>query len=671
MTTNHPSDRPAASRAVTKQAATFGNRGAEIALQTILDQLPAAVYFCDRDGLITYFNAQAEKAWGRAPRLNDPNDRFCGGFKLYTIDGTPFPHDKCWMALALRDNKPYLGYEIVVEQPIGKRLTVLAHANPIHNETGELVGAVNIVVDITERKRAEEAMTRADAALKESEERFRDLFENATDLLHSVTPEGKILYANHAWRTTLGYREDEIAGVSIFDIIHPNHRADCAAKLQRVIAGEQLGKFRTSFVTRDGKEVVVEGSANCRFVDGKAVATRAIFRDITEQIKLEEQLRQAQKMEAIGQLAGGVAHDFNNLLCVISGYSEMIVQQLPEENPHRSLLMEVRKAGERAAALTRQLLAFSRKQVLAPEVLDLNVLVTDTEKMLRRLIGEDIDLVALKAAHLHAVKADPGQIEQILLNLAVNARDAMPRGGKLTIETANVKLDESYAVVRGEVKPGAYVMLAVTDNGCGMDKATQARIFEPFFTTKGPGKGTGLGLATVYGIVKQSGGFIYVYSEPDQGTTFKVYLPRAEKLSPREKYSAKSSLDVHRSATILLVEDDDNVRAVASHSLQACGYTVLEASSGEDALKLLRQASDPVHLVISDVVMSTMNGPELAKRVTQLRPQTKVLFVSGYTDDAVVHHGVLSAEVNFLQKPFSPRGLVRKVREVLEGGIER
>jgi signal transduction histidine kinase len=384
----------------------------------------------------------------------------------------------------------------------------------------------------------------------------------------------------------------------------------------------------------------------------------------------EEQLRQAQKMEAIGQLAGGVAHDFNNLLTIIRGYSDLLLNGiLGEKDSARDAVEEIRKAAERAASLTRQLLAFSRRQVLAPRVFVLNSVLQDMDKMLRRLIGEDIQLTFTLAKDLGAVKVDPGQIEQVLLNLVVNARDAMPRGGRLTIETANVQLDDNYAGTHPDVTPGPYVMMAVTDSGCGMDAATQARIFEPFFTTKGPDKGTGLGLATVYGIVKQSGGSIYVYSEVGRGTCFKVYLPRHEGAPVAEQVSAPAptaKVSSHGKETLLIVEDDNSVRALTRTVLRSYSYDVIEAIDADDALKWVSEHAQPIHLLVTDLVMPGMSGRELAERVTELRPGLKVLYVSGYTDDAVVRHGLLQQEVAFLQKPFTPKTLASKVREVLD-----
>ncbi len=381
--------------------------------------------------------------------------------------------------------------------------------------------------------------------------------------------------------------------------------------------------------------------------------------------RTEEQLRQAQKMEAVGQLAGGIAHDFNNLLSVVLSYSSLILGTITADDPIRPEIQEIEKAGERAADLTRQLLAFSRQQVLEPRVINLNDVVSGIDGMLRRLVGEDITLRSTAGRDLRRVKADPGHIEQVIMNLVVNARDAMPRGGHITLETANVELDELYAKDHIDVTPGPYVMLAVSDTGLGMDKATQERIFDPFFTTKEKGKGTGLGLSTVFGIVKQNGGSIWVYSEPNRGTTFKIFLP----VTTEEAIAVAAPATVgslRGTETILLVEDEDQVRLVASGVLRKNGYRVLEASNGTDALLVARSHPGIIHLVLTDVVMPQMSGAELVNQLLPLRPQTRVLYMSGYTDDAIIHHRILERGVTLLQKPITPDLLLRKVRAILD-----
>jgi nitrogen-specific signal transduction histidine kinase len=395
-------------------------------------------------------------------------------------------------------------------------------------------------------------------------------------------------------------------------------------------------------------------------------------RDITERKRaeeematLQEQLRQSQKMEAIGRLAGGIAHDFNNLLTVIKGYSQLSLPELKEGDPLKGNIEEIKRAADRAANLTRQLLAFSRRQVMEMKVIDLNTILQDLHKMLLRVIGEDIELATVLAEDLGRAKTDPSQIEQVIINLAVNARDAMPNGGKLTIETANIELDEIYARNHIAVTPGRYVMFAVSDTGVGMTPEVRERVFEPFFTTKEKGKGTGLGLSTVYGIVKQSEGNIWVYSEPGKGTTFKIYLPRADE--PLEELKKVEIKEIpHGSETILVVEDEEEVRKLTVAVLKKYGYTVLEAPQGLDAFLICEEHKGLIHLLVTDVVMPKMSGRELADRVATIRPEIKVLYMSGYTDNTISHHGILEEGIDYIQKPFTVEGMARKIREVLD-----
>ena len=399
---------------------------------------------------------------------------------------------------------------------------------------------------------------------------------------------------------------------------------------------------------------------------GEPILSVGTIQDITEQKNLEAQLLQSQKMEAIGKLSGGVAHDFNNLLTSITGNAELLSMKLQKDSPLKEYAKEISKASDRAASLTRQLLAFSRKQVLQPKVMSLNGAILDMEKMLRRLIGEDIDLKTTLSDELGNVEADPGQVEQVILNLCVNARDAMPRGGKITIETANVELDESYTRTHRTVIPGPYVMMAISDDGAGMDKETQSRIFDPFFTTKERGKGTGLGLSTVYGIVKQSEGNIWVYSEPGKGTTFKIYLPRVEKSVEKIVKTKEPVKSLTGTETVLVVEDDGMVRKLAHKVLKDYGYKVLVAENGKEGLKICEENKGPIHLMLTDVVMPEMGGRKLADHLKDLRPEIKVLYMSGYTDNTIVHHGILDKGMNFIQKPFTPETLAAKVRGMLE-----
>ena len=510
----------------------------------------------------------------------------------------------------------------------------------------------------------------AEQALLERERRLSSIYETVADVLFyvKVEPDGRYRFIsiNQAFVSTTGLEYSQVVGKRVDEVIPESsltlvlEKYREAIREKRVVRWEETSEYPTGTLTGEVSIVpVLDDTGNCTHLVGA-------IHDITERRKLESQFRQAQKMESVGQLAGGIAHDFNNLLTVINGTAELALMQLQAGDPLHEDLQEIRRAGERAAALTRQLLAFSRKQILQPRVMNLNTIVVEMESMLQRLIGEDIDLVVAPAQGLGSVKADPGQMEQIIANLAVNARDAMPQGGKLTIEMQNVEIDEHYARQHSvAVKPGPYVMLAMSDTGVGMDEVTRGRIFEPFFTTKAPGKGTGLGLSTVYGIVKQSDGLIWVYSEVGQGTTFKIYLPQVAE-GPASKRRSPTVAPARGTETILIAEDVGGLRQLARRMLESAGYTVLTAASGEEALRVLERHEQQVHLVITDVVMPGMSGRTLAELFDRTRPGMKVLYISGYTDDVVVRHGVLDEGMPFLGKPFSVVELTRKVREVLD-----
>lgn len=510
-------------------------------------------------------------------------------------------------------------------------------------------------------------LEQAQLALGASEAYFRALIENAQDRITVLDADGSIRFESPAVERVLGYRPEALLGQSIFAMVHPEDQP----VLQELLAHD-AGLPRSSrrreirFRHQNGSWRYLETSAQT-LPPNLAVQGRVLnARDITERKQLEVQLRQAQKMEVIGQLAGGIAHDFNNILVPIIGYVELAMMSLTPTDAIYADLQQVHRAAERATILARQILAISRKQVLEVHILDLNTVVAELKQMLQRLIGEHITLETFLDPDLHQIKADRGQLEQVLLNLVVNARDAMPGGGKLTIETANIYLDTAYVQKYADAQvPGHYVMLAVSDTGHGMDAATQQKIFEPFFTTKEPGKGTGLGLATVFGIVKQHEGMIWVYSEPGNGATFKIYLPRTEDSAQIPAAIAPEPRSVYGSETILVVEDEQMVRQLICETLAAYGYKVIEGQSASDGLRLALDIDETIHLLLTDVVMPVMNGPELYQRIIAVRADIKVLYASGYTDKVVLHHGILDGAVNFLQKPFTIQDLARKVRQVL------
>jgi len=515
---------------------------------------------------------------------------------------------------------------------------------------------------------AEERQRRqAEAATRASEERFRALVEHSHDMLLQLDERGGLQYISPAATRALGWLPDTTIGKTIFEFIHPEDVELATTAFADVL--QRPGEERTGQIRlRDAAEQwrTVEGVCVNRLADPAIKAVVVNARDVTERRRLEEQLRHAQKMEAIGQLAGGVAHDFNNLLTAILGYTNLILDEVPADAPIRNDLAEIRSAGERAAALTRQLLAFSRRQMLQPRMVDVNDLIRQIEKLLRRLISEDVELTTNLADDVLPVRVDPASIEQALINLAVNGRDAMPRGGRLTLENGNVDLDETAAKRYSPMQPGRYVKLVISDTGQGMDEPTQSRVFEPFFTTKEQGRGSGLGLATVYGIVKQSGGFVYVSSVPDRGTSFTIFLlPAAAETTGQAALAATSDAIERGWETVLLVEDEDAVRALAGEVLRRNGYTVLEARHGLDALRVAERHSDAIHLMITDVVMPHMSGRDLAERLVAARHQMKVLFMSGYTDHAAVHRD-LTPGTAFLQKPFTPDIFARKVRSILD-----
>jgi two-component system cell cycle sensor histidine kinase/response regulator CckA len=657
-------------------------------LENILQSSPDAIGIVDKHGRMLKWNKFAEKLFGYS--FNEIRHK-----KVFDFYEDHQELDQ--MLTMLRKNELVKEHEIRMRKKNGEAVVFNVSIGLLKDRNNKMIGSVGIARDISARKAAEEELknyrehleemvgTRAsqlleaneqlqrqiaerkctEEALKVSEARYRSLFDGVPVGLYRLTPDGKILDANLALVQMLGYpdRESLLAANMSEAYVNPE---DWEQKKFYLEWEGIVRDFEMELRRADGKKIWVQDFVQLvRDADTGITFYEGSMEEITEKKQLENQYRQAQKMEAVGRLAGGVAHDFNNLLTAIAGYGEMTLLDLRKDDPLHLNIEEILKAADRATSLTQQLLAFSRKQILQPRKINLNDTITDMHEMLRRLIGEDIDLSLALESDLGTVTADPGQIEQIAMNLVVNARDAMPQGGNISIETRNAFLDEAQAQRYLEVAPGSYVMLAVSDNGLGMDAETQAHIFEPFFTTKGWGAGTGLGLATVYGIVKQSGGHIGVYSEPGQGTTFKIYLPRVDAAVEPVKVEIPTELPSGWE-TIMLVEDEDALRTLISRTLKKFGYRVLEARHGGEALLICEEESEPIHLMLVDVVLPQMSGPGIAARLAPLQPEMKVLLMSGYTEDAIVHHGVLDQSVPFLQKPFRPAALVRKVREVLD-----
>ena len=629
-------------------------------LRAIVETSPNPIFVKNAEGRFTLINKAVEVAYGRPG--NEILGRTEADLNGYHAEIQTFIHDDDEVIRTLRPK--FIPEEELTNPKTGETRSYQTIKVPLKVPGNGTVHVLGVATDITERKRTEQT-------LRETEERYRLLFDSNPLPMWVYDRETLgFLAVNDAAVSQYGYSRDEFLSMTIKDI-RPSE--DVPVLLEN-ISDEQgvnlAGVWQHK--RKDGNSIDVEIISHPLTFAGKN-AKLVLANDVTERKKAEaalrdteDQLRQSQKLEGVGQLAGGIAHDFNNLLTVISGFSALAMRGLKPEDPLFSNLEEIKKAGDRAASLTRQLLAFSRRQVLQPRVLNLDTAVTDMEKMLRRIIGEHIDLRAVLEPTLGNVNADPGQIEQIILNLVVNARDSMPHGGKLTIETDNVYLDEDYVKDHVGAQVGPHVMLAVTDTGQGIDEKTLERIFEPFFTTKEMGKGTGLGLSTVYGIVKQSGGNIWVYSELSRGTTFKIYLPRVDDSVEECKRSLEETKLTKGSETILLVEDEEMLRKLGRQTLKGHGYHVLEAANGDEAIAIAAKHEGPIDLLLTDVIMPGMNGREVATCLLEKRPSLRVLFMSGYTDDAIVHQGVLDESANFIQKPFSPDGLARRVREVLD-----
>jgi two-component system, cell cycle sensor histidine kinase and response regulator CckA len=540
----------------------------------------------------------------------------------------------------------------------GRVLWVESNSVVLTDENGEPVGMRGVTVDITARKEAEGALREKELMLHATDRRLADILHGMTDACFSLDTKWRFTFVNDRCQTMLGHTREEMLGRSIWEVF------------QKLVGTPMEADYRSAMKERipvafEAFSPIAERWLNVRiFPTGEGLA--AFLLDISARKSLEDQFRQAQKMEAFGQLAGGVAHDFNNLLTVINGYSTLLLDRLPEADSNRGFVQAIITAGERSAALTRQLLVFSRREIISPKLIDLNAVIANVEKMLRRIIGEDVELATAPFPGLGTVRADPSQIEQMIMNLAVNARDAMPTGGRLRIAPSNVDLDDGWADRQIEIQPGRYVVLTISDTGIGMTEDVQKQMFEPFFTTKEMGKGTGLGLAVVHGVLEQAAGQVHVHSEPGVGTTFTIYLPRVDMSPSEEKPGTKADAVKGGSETILLVEDDEAVRSLTYQILASFGYKVLLANDGQEGLLVAEEHKDPIHLLITDVVMPRMGGRQLAEILLLRRPTLQVLYLSGYMDDAVVRHGILQHQVFFLQKPFTPSALALKVRSMLD-----
>ena len=641
-----------------RQRARLELQESEELLRRVVANIPIGIWVTDRDFRVQLWNAGLEAMTGLSRAQVLGHDIFA---RLPSLTAAGLED----LARRVVDTGEPL---VLNDHPFSDPAMPRGHyrlnvrANPLRDASGRVAGLVVAVEDISDRKRTEEALAR-------SRDFYLTLFDEFPTLIRRCNSEGKCDFCNKSWLIFTGRTRQQELGDGWLEAVHPEDRQRLLKTAREAFAARQPFEIEFRLRRHDGQYHWFIGVERpFHDLDGNFADYLCSYYDVTERKHLEEQFRQAQKMEAMGRLASGVAHDFSNLLTAITGYASFARDALPATDPIRDDISQVLSAANRGANLTRQLLAFSRRQTITPSVVNLNEIILNLSKMLRRLISEDIELVTAPAPDLFAVEVDPGQIEQVLVNLVVNAGDAMPEGGRLTIETANVTLDAEYARQHVSVAPGSYVVLAVSDTGCGMTDEVKARIFEPFFTTKPPGKGTGLGLATCYGIVKQNGGHIWFYSEPGKGTTFKVYFPQVEAGAAELPEPVPEPRRAPGEQTILLVEDDVSVRSFAARALREAGYTVLEAPNGLEALQLAaeRQGS-PIHLLVTDVVMPQMGGEELAQNLRAIHPELKALFVSGYTAQAVVRGEALDEAVEFLQKPFTVTMLTQKVDEVLSG----
>ena len=625
------------------------SRQSDVWLKTIGDLIPFGTWACDADGNPTFFSnpflrllgmtlddAKQQNIWARMPSEDRLRAR------------------QAWQH-AIRQGQ-FWDYEYEIVRNDGRRSAVLARGAPIRDEDGTITSWVGINLDITARKELESAL-----------QSFADtIFETAQSIIIVVDTNGRIQRVNAFTQALTGYMINQVRDRHLTEFVAPEHAAVAGRQLGRALAGESVHGVEVPLMTRDGRTVLVSWYGSpLRNADGSISGMLGIGHDVTEIRQKEEQLRQAGKMEAIGRLAGGVAHDFNNYLTTITGYSHMILQDMPADEPARIYVDEITKAASRAAQLTRQLLTFSRKAIINPQVISLNRIISDMRNPLKLLLGEDIHLAMQLDANAGCIKADAGQMQQVIMNLAANARDAMPRGGRFELATAEVVLNGEFAASNPQVSPGPHVVLTVSDDGIGMNAQVLDHLFDPFFTTKPVGQGTGLGLATVHGIVSQSSGHISVSSKPGQGTTFRICFPRVATPQPADQPGQRTQAAAG-SETIMLVDDDASIRHFLMRVLTTHGYKVLKTGSPAAAVNLLQETPDPIDLLVTDVVMPEMNGPQLAEHLRAIRPGLKVLYISGYTRDALVNRGVLEEGVSLLAKPFMPDELIDWVRKMLD-----
>jgi len=621
----------------------------------LLDSTGEGIFGVDMKGCCTFINPAAMRLLGYTHQAEVLGKHTHTLIHHTRKDGTPFPSAECPAVRALVAGRGVHVDDEVYWRKDGTCFDAEYWCYPIFHQ-GRLVGKVTAFLDITARKLDEE-----------SRNRLADIVESSQDAILSLSLDGAIRSWNAGAERVFGYSEAEVLGKPIGMIVPPEQKDESAMLLQRIQANEKVDQWETARTRKDGQRIEISLTASpLKDGSGKLIGISAIIRDITERKNLQAQLLQAQKMDALGQVAGGVAHDFNNLLTVISGNAELLHDRFGSSKGAGESVGQIRLAAEQAAGLTRQLLAFSRKQKMQPRVLDLNQAIKAMGTMLPRVLRPDIEVVTHHGGSLGCVRADHTQIEQVILNLAVNARDAMPHGGRLTLETSNIEFDEEYSQRHLGVHPGDYVMLAVSDTGIGMDRETQSRIFEPFFTTKPQGQGTGLGLATVHGIVRQSQGWIWVYSEPGRGTTFKIYLPRVEAAADAPPVEKKGRQHLRGSETILVVEDQEGIRGLTAGVLQNLGYKVLQAADGVAALQVAGQHRKQIRLLLTDLVMPKMNGRELVRQLAAEEPELKVLLMSAYPESHAPTAGGQEKIDGFIQKPFSLRDLAEKVREILD-----